>query len=222
MSPILKIHSISFALSSVIVYNLGKYLYTIQTQSYIINFLVTFLLSLSFYKMVYNFFLIICKKIRIVRKIVLGKSYFEGFWIGYYTVNSNVEFYYEFFEQDLEELTIKGKAFNINKKITGEWTITNPTINVSNSKFTYYYEMDVASSNDVTLGCSKATIYWDKFSYPNKLIGFAIDNCSLSKQPYVSIKVNYNGDFEKWLEKNFWTQVENLYRNRLNKPTIDN
>lgn len=211
MTPNLKIHSFSFGISSVIIYNFWKHLYPMETNNFIINFIVTFLVSLSFYKLVFHLILVICKKTRFIKKIVLGKNYFEGLWIGYFIVGSKVEYYYELFEQDLEELTIKGRSFNPNKELTGEWTIHKPIVNVSDSKFTYYYEMDVANSNDVTLGYSKATIYWNKFSLPKKLVGFAVDKYSSEKQPYVSIKVCDNCDYEQWVNDNFWHRVEEMY-----------
>ena len=193
MTPILKIHSVSFGISSVIIYNLGKHLYPLETNSFIINLIVTFLVSLSFYKFVFHLILAICKKTRFIKKIVLGKNYFEGLWIGYFIVDSKVEYYYELFEQNLEELTIK----------------------VAGSRITYYYEMDVANSNDVTLGYSKATIYWTKFSLPKKLVGFAVDKFSSEKQQYVSIKVCDNCDCEQWINDNFWYHIQEIYSKTL-------
>ena len=215
MTPILKIHSVSFGISSVIIYNLGKHLYPLETNSFIINLIVTFLVSLSFYKFVFHLILAICKKTRFIKKIVLGKNYFEGLWIGYFIVDSKVEYYYELFEQNLEELTIKGRSFNKNKELTGEWTIQKPIVNVAGSRITYYYEMDVANSNDVTLGYSKATIYWTKFSLPKKLVGFAVDKFSSEKQQYVSIKVCDNCDCEQWINDNFWYHIQEIYSKTL-------
>ena len=215
MTPILKIHSVSFGISSVIIYNLGKHLYPLETNSFIINLIVTFLVSLSFYKFVFHLILVICKKTRFIKKIVLGKNYFEGLWIGYFIVDSKVEYYYELFEQNLEELTIKGRSFNKNKELTGEWTIQKPIVNVADSRITYYYEMDVANSNDVTLGYSKATIYWTRFSLPKKLVGFAVDKFSSKKQQYVSIKVCDNCDCEQWINDNFWYHIQEIYSKTL-------
>ena len=157
MSPILKAHSLSFAFSTTIIYLLWEKIAIIQTGYWIIKLIITFLLSLSFYKFVFQGFLFLCKRVNIIKKIILGRNYFEGLWIGYYLVDNEVEFYYEFFEQDLESLTIKGKSFDKNKVYTGEWTIVKPYLNVSDSRLTYYYEMNVVSSDNITLGCSRAT-----------------------------------------------------------------
>ena len=157
-----------------------------------------------------------CKRVNIIKKIILGRNYFEGLWIGYYLVDNEVEFYYEFFEQDLETLTFKGKSFDKNKVYTGEWTIVKPYLNVSDSRLTYYYEMNVVSSDNITLGCSRATIHWDKNWHAQKLVGFAMDSYSINKQPYVSIKINHFDDIEKWVKDDFWNEVGKLYKMKYN------
>lgn len=215
MTPLLKAHSLSFSLATTIVYILWKNLETLQTECWIINIIITFILSLSFYRIIYKSIFFSCKRIKTIKKWILGSYYFEGLWIGYYTVDDEVEYYYEIFEQELNSLTIKGKSFDKNKKFTGEWAIINPNLNIADSKFTYYYEMDVASSHDITLGYSRATIYWDSKGRAKKLIGFAIDNYSLNKQLYTSIKVNKLSTYEKWIEDNFWHEAENLYKSNV-------
>lgn len=102
----------------------------------------------------------------------------------------------------------------IAKKI-GEWTIVNPTLNIAESKLTYYYEMNDISVNDITVGHSRATLHWDKYDYAYKLVGFAIDNFSKEKQEYITTKVKTTETLQTWVDNNFWAEVKKLHRDEV-------
>lgn len=159
MSPITKAHSFAFAIATTCVYSIWHKLAAIQTDWWIINSVITLFLSISFYQAVFKLFLLLCQKVRFLRKHILGKFYFEGLWIGYYTVNGEVEYYYEVVEQDLENISIKEVSFDKSHNYIGTWTIVNPHYNIEDSRLTYYYEMDVAASGDITLGYSQEGLY---------------------------------------------------------------
>lgn len=214
MKPITKAHSISFAISTTVVYATWKWLISIQTSFFIISLLVTFVMSLAFYKAIFHLLLFFCEHIQEVKKILLGKYFLEGIWIGFYIVNNEIEYYYEIFEQDLDETIIKGVAFGENHKYIGEWTIVNPTLNIAESKLTYYYEMSVTSADNITIGHSRAIVYWDK-GYAYRLVGFAIDSFSKEKQKYVSVKTKTPKDLQIWIANNFWTMVEKLHHDEM-------
>lgn len=210
MKPITKAHSISFAISTSVVCAIWSCLASIQTSFFIINLLVTFAMSFTFYKAIFHLLLFLCEHIQIFKKIFLGQYFLEGIWIGFYIVDNKVEYYYETFEQNLDEIVIKGVAFGKNHEYIGEWTIVNPNLNIAESKLTYYYEMSVTSADDITVGHSRAIVYWDK-GYAYRLVGFAIDSFSKEKQKYISIKIKTTEDLQTWVANNFWTMVEKLY-----------
>ena len=210
MMPVSKAHSISFTVASSIVYCLWKYIACIDSNYTIISFLISLFMSYSFYKIIYKLILILCKKIKLVKKFILGKYYFEGLWIGKYNSDEDEEYYYEVFEQDLEGMSIKGEAFDRNKNKICSWTIINPIINIPESKFTYYYEMDNYTTNDIKQGYSRATIFYKKYAY--KLAGFAIDNCCKAKQEYVSIKIKDQSNLEDWINTEFWNQIDSTLK----------
>lgn len=214
MKPITKAHSISFAISTTVVYATWRWLASIQTNFFIISLLVTFVMSLTFYKAIFHLLLFLCEHIQAVKKFLLGKYFLEGVWIGFYIVDNEVEYYYEIFEQNLDETIVKGVAFGENHEYIGEWTIVNPTLNIAESKLTYYYEMSVTSADDITVGHSRAIVYWDK-GYAYRLVGFAIDSFSKEKQKYVSVKTRTAEDFQMWVANNFWAAVEKLHHDEM-------
>ena len=116
MSPITKAHSLAFAIATTCVYTIWHKLTAIQTDLWIINSVITFILSLSFYQVVFKIFLLLCQKVRLLRKYILGKFYFEGLWIGYYTINDEIEYYHEVVEQDLENISIIGVSYDKDRK----------------------------------------------------------------------------------------------------------
>ena len=211
MSPISRAHTLAFAFATAIAYSAWNYVATIQTEYEVAKFCITLLLSLSFYRTTFKVILFLCKKVRVFRKAILGRHYFEGLWIGYLVINDEVEFYYEIVEQDLEHLTIRGKSFNQLHMFAGEWTIIDPNLSVTDAKLTYYYEMNDASLNGITLGYSRATVFWDKKGHAYKEVGFAVDCYSSSKQQYLNIKVGNPKLVESWIEHNFWSEVNKLY-----------
>lgn len=203
---------ISFAIATTILHILWNELSVIKTDYWIANIIITFILSTTFYKIIFKTLLFLCGKIRCFKKLLLGKYYFEGVWIGYYNIDGTNEYYYEIFEQDLTELKIFGECFDEGKNLIGEWTIVHPNINIFDSKFTYYYEMNDSASNNVLLGYSRASIQWDKHGYPEKLVGFAVDSSSLNKQQYVSVRKTKIDSVENWRNENFWNEVKELSR----------
>lgn len=154
-----------------------------------------------------------CNKVRFIKKWALGNYYFEGVWIGICMVDSEKEYFLEIYEQTVEDLIIKGTEFDSNDSPIGTWTILHPHINVLESKFCYYYELSDTENPDITLGFSRGTIHWDKFHRAEKIVGFAIDNYSSKKQPYVSVKVpqkEYKSDLTGWIKSNFILEVHKL------------
>jgi len=211
MKPITKAHSIAFSFSTAIVYMIWRWFALILTDSKITAFVITFVMSLSFYKVVFEIILFLCKHLTVFKKLLLGKYFFEGIWIGFYTVNGEIEYYYEMVEQTLDDMVTKGIAFGEDREYIGYWTIINPNINISESKLTYYYEMNVSSAGDITLGYSRATVYWNKYGYAYREVGFAIDNFSDQKQDYIAVKIKTPGNIQRWIADEFWVVVKELY-----------
>lgn len=215
MSPISKAHTVAFTLATAVAYSAWNYVATIQTEYEIVKFCITLLLSLSFYRAIFKVILLLCKNMRIFRKAILGRYYFEGLWIGYLVINDEVEYYYEIVEQDLEHLTVRGKSFNQIHTFAGEWTIIDPNLNITDAKLTYYYEMNDASLNGLTLGYSRATVFWDKRGHAYKEVGFAMDCYSSGKQQYFSVKIENPQNVETWIKQNFWNEVNKLYSSQI-------
>ena len=213
LHPVTKANTISFAISTTIMLYISNYLNSMNTKLWIINILITMVASTTFYKLLYRLIFYFCKKSRILKEFILGSYYFEGLWIGYCYDQNGIEYYYESFEQTLEGLVIKGHGFNQHKEFVSDWTIINPNINISESKFTYYYELNEVNNDDIVLGYSRSTIVWDTHNHAYRLEGFAFDRLSNNKQVFISRRIKSlknSNDYNMWIKNNFWKDVYEL------------
>lgn len=213
MTATLRAHSLAFSIATPLVFAVWKVISKAYGIHWSLDIIIAFFASAFFYKCIYTSLLFLCKRSVLLKKWFLGKKYFEGLWIGYYFDNSEKIYYYEFFEQDLEELVIKGTAINGKGENVGSWTILHPYINTNESRFAYYYEMDEISSPDITMGYAKATIYWDSHNYANKLSGYTVGGFLPQKEQFVSIRIQVpqrKAEQQQWLKENFNTTVRQI------------
>lgn len=213
MSPVTKLHTLTFSFTTSFVVFLWSYISDFYISNRLLGFIFSFILSASFYKGIYNVIAHICNKIDFVKKWALGRYYFDGLWIGICKVNDDIEYFFEIYEQTVEDLIIKGTEFDSNDNLIGTWIISHPYINILESKFSYYYELSDIENLDITLGYSQGIIHWGKYHLADKVVGFAVDNYSNRKQPYMSVKVNqkeYKNDLYGWIRSNFMSEVHKL------------
>lgn len=78
MKPITKAHSIAFSFATAIVYALWDVLSSVQPNSVIASLIITFVLSLAFYRAVFKLLLFLSKHMLFIKKLILGKYFFEG------------------------------------------------------------------------------------------------------------------------------------------------
>lgn len=74
MKPITKAHSIAFSFSTTIVYAIWDDLASVRTDSLILSLVITFVLSLTFYKGVFYLLLYLSKHLLFIKKLILGKA----------------------------------------------------------------------------------------------------------------------------------------------------
>lgn len=191
MKPVTKLNAYAFSISTSIVYYLWVELSEIFSEVKILNIILTFIISFSFYKILYKIALFVCNKNSLIRRIVMGKYYLHGIWVGFYIYKNAPTMYYEIFDQTVETLTITGRAFDIDGKYKGSWTIVDPYVNVEESKLSYYYEMNEINEESFTLGYAKANIMWKNQNEAYQLEGFAVDGDDKSKQIFLSTKTKY-------------------------------
>lgn len=79
MNPITKLNSFVFSISTSIVYFVWNELSKITFETKFINILLTLVVSISFYRLLYKLGLLLCEKNDLIKKLILGKIIFTVF-----------------------------------------------------------------------------------------------------------------------------------------------
>lgn len=213
MKPITKLNSYVFAITTSIVYYLWNFFNSLSVKSSFMAFIILFIFSVSFYKGVYCIVSFICNHYQLFRKIVLGKSFFEGTWIGYYRYKGEVHLTYSIYYQSIDELSIYGRSFDLNGHNISNWTIVEPYINIQKSQFSYFYEINDSEDTDIYMGYANSTIIFDKHNKPCRFDGYAVDGDDSCKQFFISIKENDSCSNYRNNQKYLLDKAYELYKN---------
>ncbi len=116
MKRTIKLHTISLSVATTIVLTLWVQLPRLTNLNEVLNnnvlkVFIGLLASTGFYKLAINLIIYLAKKFLIIKKVLLGNSYLNGTWTGFYIgASGNVRFYVERFEQELDNLVIRGHS----------------------------------------------------------------------------------------------------------------
>ena len=144
----------------------------------VLSILASGVISVGIYRLIATIFLWLFRKSSYIKKRILGPYYMEGTWVGFFIGHQEkVRFFVEFFEQDLNDLVIRGKAFREEDgKYHGSWVSDNVNINTKLGKISYTYETDAIGNTFVNPGIAQFNIErTSKDQPPCRLIGFTSD-----------------------------------------------
>lgn len=104
------------------------------------------LLSLGIYKLLATFLLRTARKLKFVKRHLLGASYVNGTWVGKFrTGEAEMAYTVEHFEQTLSSLKIRGQAFRESGESYAQWNSQSETIDEVSGLLTYTYNCDKTS-----------------------------------------------------------------------------
>ncbi len=198
MTPLIRLHSLALATTTLIVFYLWQVLAPIEFTFSGLKIPLAAVSSIG----IYRSFLVILKflilNVRIIKKWAFGAYYFEGVWIGFYIGRSGKERYYiEIFEQDFDSLVIRGKAFRENEGYFGFWISENPNIDIKKGTLTYTYQSDAISDSFINSGLAHFIIDRKKITAaPHGLTGFSADIYSAKKLRSHEIKISDKPEVE--------------------------
>ena len=116
---------------------------------YVINFAITFIVAFGFF----NLFTIAITKLLYgvtwIKKIMLGTSYIEGTWVGYYlSTSNNINLCYVTIEQSIESPTIiNGFSFSVRGAYKNRWN-SNGEVSIDLTKNTLSFLYEISLLND--------------------------------------------------------------------------
>lgn len=180
MTPLAKFNSFVVTATTIIMYvlwlGIKKYV-DVNSDWIVLITILTAATSLGFYRCVTNILKWLFQKFRFIKKIILGDSYLEGTWVGFFASNDgSIRYLYEIYEQDLDGIVISGHSFKMNKEFHGKWNVSMPCVDLKNRKITYCYEADMIKNLFINPGIASFTMKKSKGSkYYNKMQGFSSD-----------------------------------------------
>ncbi|WP_086776012.1 hypothetical protein [Vibrio coralliirubri] len=112
MSPEIKFHSLVTSATTLIVFSVWSLSLQIVSKYPVASVAVAGVFTLGIYRVVNTIFLTIFRKVKLIKKFILGASYMEGTWVGFFVGhNKNIRYLVETFEQDLSLLKVRGRVY---------------------------------------------------------------------------------------------------------------
>jgi hypothetical protein len=111
----------------------------------------------------------------LVRKLILGRGFLEGTWVGHYVRDGRHYFTIEFFDQTDGSTSVQGREFYEGETVAS-WSVDSVAIDTRRMEMVYAYSCDLVrqSGQNKGLGIFKL-IRQDKKAWPRVLDGYAAD-----------------------------------------------
>ena|SRR5688572_18364042 len=135
------------------------------------------LLSIGVYKLLATLLLGFARKLRFVKRHLLGASYVNGTWIGKFKASdSSIVYTVEHFEQTLSSLKVRGQAFRDSGDSYAQWNSESETIDEVSGLLIYTYNCDKTSERGSFRGaCVFQFERMDETRGPSRLRGYSAD-----------------------------------------------
>lgn len=202
MKQSITLHTISLSIATAIVLFLWTQLPKLNAlnetlHSDVLKVVIGTLASAGLYNQTIKLIIYLSKKFLFVKKLLLGKSYLNGTWAGFYIgASGNVRFYIERFEQELDSLTIRGQSYNQNSEYHACWVATSVNVDTVKGKMSYMYECeainDKSNHNGVAIFNFERT---DTHKAPMKMIGFSSDNHIGARTKSMEVKISDDNNY---------------------------
>jgi len=137
----------------------------------------TLLLSLGIYKFLAIVLLGFSRRLKFVKRHLLGASYVNGTWVGKFkTADSSFAYTVEHFEQTLSSLKVRGQAFRESGESYAQWNSESETIDEHSGLLTYTYNCDKTSEKGSFQGvCVFQFERDDETCGPTQMRGYSAD-----------------------------------------------
>ena len=149
------------------------------------------LLSFGVYSVTYRMSFWIFSKSIFIRQVILGETYLEGTWVGYYEVNGEPRFTVEVIRQHSGETLISGREFDTNGRTRASWTSDTVSIDERRMRLVYAYTCELFHEKHVQQGLGAFSIIVEKpGGPPTKLDGYSVDLTDGERNPNTEIKIS--------------------------------
>ncbi|GHU44323.1 hypothetical protein FACS1894111_11400 [Clostridia bacterium] len=218
-----KINSISVTATAVIVFVTWKIiddidLSIIQNKSlqFIVKIFIEAVFATGFFNLVIEGVTYLSNKVNWLKKIVLGSSYIDGVWVGFYR-RSRKEgdplepiIFYERVEQTVNLVSFTGRAcylkdWSFRSRYTGE----SVTFYNENSTIVYIFNANIPDAMQVTAFGNFTVDRFTKDSAPYRMEGYCLNIGESCWQKYVKVKLS--DDYQKKERQDIFRKAIEIY-----------
>ena len=120
-----------------------------------------------------------------LKKAILGRSYIEGVWAGYYTTPNGYRLTIVIVRQDWSTVTLSGRAYDSKKRLYGQWRSLTATIEDAQGVLHTIFTGDLASGHYESV----VTLQFGKEDPPRSMTGLIVDSVAADKAGHAWIRL---------------------------------
>ncbi len=142
----------------------------------LIGLITTGLTSFGVYKLIAQSILYLFNKSQKLRKLILGRAFLEGTWVGHWKHNNENVFTIETINQENGEVIISGRQFGDDLKTQADWSSEAVFVDLRRERIIYAYSCDVYRTNHQQNGIGVFKMIRPRAGdAPSVLDGYAVD-----------------------------------------------
>lgn len=127
---------------------------------------------------------------QVVRRLVLGRSFLEGTWVGHYIAKDTERYTVEFVRQQDGEILLSGYELNEDGSPRADWTSEVAFLDPRAERFRYLYSCDVYERNNQHSGIGMFKVLRSDRGVAEGLVGYAVDMIDAEKDSNREVKIS--------------------------------
>lgn len=177
MSPEIKFHSFVTSITTLLVFSVWSYMLQQVNAHPVISVIAAGIFTLGIYRVINTIFLAVFRNFVPLKKFILGASYMEGTWVGFFVGhNGNIRFLVETFEQDLSLLKIRGRIYRDDFVYHGSHISTDASFDAINGRLSYSYDADSILNTHINAGLARFSLERKgREDAPHHMVGYSSD-----------------------------------------------
>ena len=198
MKPSIKFHTIIISITTLVVFTIWSQLIKAMQTNDFYKVVLGSLISIGVYRLFVSVIISLSKKIKLLKRFILGQYYLEGTWIGFYIgAEGKVRFIVEKFEQEFDSLIIRGQYYNELSQHHSMMTARNINIDAENGEISYMYKCHPINDLSPHEGLAIFNLHRpDQYSPANKLIGYSAELHIGKRIKTIETKISDKTDIE--------------------------
>lgn len=145
--------------------------------------------SLLVYSLILRALTSLFSNVRFIRRLILGKQFLEGTWVGGYYVGADWHVSIEQIDQTGEEISITGRQIDPTGRLHAKWRSTSAALDPHGKLLCYSYDCEMIATSKVHRGIGIFDVVPVERGAPVQLDGYSMDTTDGEADPNTEHKV---------------------------------